>query len=334
MYIVIPKAGRGRRSEAREAEYQQQLDDFAAAIIELDSTLDFKVSARGWCYILEEHGLLKGDFSKVERLIVDLRKDGRLPLGITAEDGARAADSVEELDAATPQEEATDILVRAWNTVEYYTPLSRWEGQEFYLEMLVEKIDLKNLFEPVCSRYGVPITNARGWSDLHSRAGIMRRFQKQEARGKRCILLYCGDHDPGGLNIGSSLKSNFQDLAKAVGWSPDNLTVDRFGLNYDFIEENHLSWVGNLETASGRRLDDPKHPDHRKPYVQEYLARYGARKVEGNALVTRSEAGRALCKAAILRYFDTGADAEYTERLAEERNRVKTAFAELLKEAA
>jgi hypothetical protein len=67
MNIQLPQAGRGRRSKAREAEYQRQLDGFAAAIIELDSRLDFKVSARGWCYILEEHGLLKGDFSRASR---------------------------------------------------------------------------------------------------------------------------------------------------------------------------------------------------------------------------------------------------------------------------
>ena len=44
-------------------------------------------------------------------------------------------------------------------------------------------------------------------------------------------------------------------------------------------------WINNLETASGKRLDDPKHPDHKKPYVQDYIREFGVRKREANALV-------------------------------------------------
>ena len=36
--------------------------------------------------------------------------------------------------------------------------------------------------------------------------------------------------------------------------------------------------------------------------MQDYLARFGARKVEANALVTRAVAGRQLCEDAIKRY--------------------------------
>ena len=31
--------------------------------------------------------------------------------------------------------------------------------------MLVEKVDLRSLFGPVCANYAVPIANAKGWSD-------------------------------------------------------------------------------------------------------------------------------------------------------------------------
>ena len=48
-------------------------------------------------------------------------------------------------------------------------------------------------------------------------------------------------------------------------------------------DARNLTWIDNLETASGGRLDDPGHPDHKKFYVQDYLARFGARKVEARA---------------------------------------------------
>ena len=123
---------------------------------------------------------------------------------------------------------------------------------------------------------------------------MMERFAEWEADGKQCVLLYCGDHDPGGLHISDFLRANLQDLEKSVGWSPRNLIIDRFGLDFDFTEANGLTWIDNLETSSGRSLADPKHPDHKKPYVQSYLKRFGERKVEANALVARPEAGHEL----------------------------------------
>ena len=87
----------------------------------------------------------------------------------------------------------------------------------------------------------IPFANAKGWGDLNVRADMMRRFQEWEDQGKGCVLLYCGDHDPGGLHISGFLRSNMADLADAVGWSPDHLEINRFGLNYDFIQEQGLT---------------------------------------------------------------------------------------------
>lgn len=200
------------------------------------------------------------------------------------------------------------------------------------MEMWVEKIDLRSLFLPVCEQYKVPIANCRGWSDLNMRAAMMRRFAQHEAEGRQCVLLYCGDHDPAGLQISSFIKGNLGELAGAVGWSPANLIVDRFGLNADFILKNNLTWIDNLETGSGKRLDDPRHPDHRKPYVQDYIERFGVRKVEANALVVRPEAGRELCRQAILNYVPERAPDLYEQKLApwreQLRNEIKRQFAQ------
>jgi hypothetical protein len=330
--IVFPKRRRGRQTAAAKAKYQEELDAFCAAIRQIDSTLDFKVSSRGWCYILEEHGLGKGDFDAAQRLINDCRKSGDLPLDICAVDESRAAKNLEFIDADDPEGEAEGIV----DQVEYayldYHPFSFWEDQDFYLEMMVEKIDLKTLFGPICSRFKIPLANAKGWSDINGRAAMMARFERWEYRGKQCVLLYCGDHDPGGLNISEFLESNLADLSDAVEWYPDNLIIDRFGLNFDFIEENNLTWIDNLETSSGGRLDDPRHPDHYKPYVQSYLAQYGARKVEANALVVRPEEGRELCRQAILKYILEDAPQSYQDRLESHQDAVRDGVHRLLEE--
>jgi len=82
----------------------------------------------------------------------------------------------------------------------------------------------------------------------------MRRFLERENESKTGVLLYCGDHDPSGLDISGSVISDIESMSTATGYFPDNLIVDRFGLNFHFIEAEGLSWSENLVTSSGEDL--------------------------------------------------------------------------------
>jgi hypothetical protein len=329
---ILPHARSGRRSEAEEADYREQLDAFCDLILEIKDALDFEVSSRGWAYILEDHGLHKGEFNKAEKLIGDCRKSGRLPLGIVAADISREFANLEQIDIQGPELEAQSIIDDLGKAHLRFKPISFWDDQDYYIQMLVEKIDLKSLFHRVCEEFAIPLANTRGWSDINGRAKMMERFKYWEARGKQCVLLYCGDHDPAGLRISDFLRSNMADLSDAVGWRPDDLIIDRFGLNHDFIERHDLTWIDNLETGSGRRLDDPRHPDHNKAYVRDYIRRFGARKVEANALVVRPEEGRELCRQAILKYIPASASANYAARLKPHHEEVEQETRRLLRE--
>jgi hypothetical protein len=205
-----------------------------------------------------------------------------------------------------------------------------FDDSDYYCEMWVEKIDLKSLFSGICKRYTMPLINIRGRTCLNSRAGTMKRFLERESEGKTCVLLYCGDHDPSGHDISGSVISDIESLSGATGFSPDNLVVDRFGLNFDFIEAERLSWSENLVTSSGEDLANRKHPDHFKPYVQDYLARFGARKVEANALVVRPEAGRRLCLEAVCRYVPDTVLADFETRRGEAQIRARSEILQLL----
>ena len=257
-----------------------------------------------------------------------------LPLDICVEDGKRVAENLEEIDPEWSVDDKAESIVNSLAAEHHYwTPVSFWEDQPAYVEVLVEKIDLKSLFGPVCARFNIPITNAGGWTDLNSRAAMMRRFKYWEAMGRSCVLLYCGDHDPGGLQISGLIRSNLAELSGAVGWSPDRLTIDRFGLNHDFIEEHGLTWIDNLRTAKKKPpndLADPNHPDHQKDYVQDYLRQFGPRKCEANALVTRQAAARQLCFAAITRYLPEDAPKAYQAKLAPRREQLRLAIADRL----
>lgn len=323
MSLALP-SGRGER-------YLRSLVSFAKGIIEVSNKIGFKISSRGWCYQLEGFGLVtKSQFNRVQNLINDCRELGILPIDFTAEEEARQFSGVEIPESASPQDYLSGFLRACLKCDDYYTP-NWWKGETYYIQMVVEKIDLKTLFEPVCRLYYIPIATSKGWSSMLQRAEYARRFKEAETQGLKCVLLYCGDHDPDGGRISDFLRSNLRDLQRirwmdrVEGYNPSNLIIERFGLNYDFIEANHLTWIDNLITGSGKNLADPSHPNYWQPYVQEYLKKYGPRKCEANAIVVRPEQSRQLCREAIEKYLGTDA----LERFAKRREEVREQFNQL-----
>jgi hypothetical protein len=323
----LPVRKRGRQTEEGNSEYEVKLEKFVERLKQIESTLDFRPGSRGWAYILENaHLITKGEIDKAEALIVDCRKTGWLPLNFCAEDEARAADNVEVINACDPKEFAKEIanhLIVHWKL---YSPVSFWDFQKVAIYMVVEKIDLKTLFSPICAEYHVEIRNARGWSDKNMLAAMMRWFKAQEEKGRLCILLYCGDLDPKGIQMSELIKQHMKELEKAVGWNPDKLIVERFGLNADFIEKYGLTWIDGLITSSGEDLADPDHKHHNAPYVQDYIGKYGARKVEANVLVVQPQAGRQLCRDAIEKHLDFDGIKKYERYLTKQRKQCRLAL--------
>jgi hypothetical protein len=332
---VLPRLPPHRPNAATKAAYQGKVAEFCRLLLEVQSRLDFSVGSRGWAYVLEGERLIdKDDLDAAQLLINNCRKSGDLPLDICAEDDKRAAENLELIDA-TPRAEARGIFEYVTTVQESYTPFSFWDDLETYVQVATEKSNIKNLFLKPCAEFRVPIANIGGWADLNVRAGFMQRFKQKEAEGKRCVLLPFTDHDPGGLHISDFLRSNLEDMARAVGWSPDNLIIDRFGLDIETIRQHRLTWINNLQTTKGEfPLNDKRHPDHCKPYVQSYLREYGVRKVESDALLKVPEIGRELCRQAILKYVPASAPRRYRAKLAPVRAELRRELDRLLRRAA
>jgi hypothetical protein len=291
----------------------KKLQEFSQYLQDIQSGIDFRISARGWCYQLEQARLIdKDQFSKVEDAVNKCRKKGYLPVDFVAEESAREFSGVE-----TPSDRSLEsIMMWMLNDVlkghNYYHP-DWWEGEEYYIQVVVEKIDLKSLFEPVCRQYHIPIANAKGWQSVLQRAEYAKRFKEAEDKGLTCVFLYCGDHDPDGTRISDTIRKNLEDVKEIVwndgteGYDPANLIIERFGLNYDFIQDNGLTWIDNLITGSGKDLNDPKHPNFHLPYLKNYKAQYGLRKCEANAIVVFPKEARDLMRETIVSYI--GSDA-------------------------
>ena len=314
---------------------KKKLGEFVEFAERTNRMIGFKVSARGWCYIAEQYGIItKAEFDKVEGLINRCRKEGLLPVDFVAEEAAREFKEVHK-----PTSESVDYFISGWleaaaECAGFYDP-DWWEGEEYYIQMIVEKIDLVTLFQPVCARYHIPIANTKGWSSILQRAEYSRRFKLAERKGLKCVLLYCGDHDPDGLRISDILRKNIEDV-KNIRWSgglsgydPENLIIERFGLNRDFIRANGLTWIDNLITGSKKDLANPRHPNYKLPYLQTYLKEVGVRKCEANSLVIRPEAGRQLCEDTIVKYLGEDAEARFDARKEEAVQRVQDRMNEI-----
>ena len=322
----------------------ENLRTFAEQLIELSEQIGFKVSARGWCYQLESARMINKDqFDRVEDVINKCRKKGILPIDFVAEEEGRKFSGVEEADSQTPLEYLKGYLEAPLQCHRWYTP-DWYEGEEYYIQMLVEKIDLKTLFEPVCQKYHIPIATSKGWSSMLQRAEYANRFKEAEDRGIQPVLLYCGDHDPDGLRISDFIKSNLEDI-KDIQWEngndgfdPENLMIQRFGLDADFIRRHKLTWIDNLITGSGKNLASPTHKNHHMPYVQDYIKHFGARKCEANAIVPLPKEARNLVEGTIVSLLGDDAisrfDAKREEvKKAMDKVRVSTGLVKTLRTA-
>ena len=293
-----------------DPKYEMRLKDFASEILAVDAqvTKRAKFSSRGWCYILEGLGKIhKGEFDACEKAVNDCRKIGLLPIDFVAEDqdvtrrfmGIHVAS-----DPSVLLKQVNDEVEQMLKSLPSYTT-DYWIGEKYYLMMCVEKVDILNLFKPICDEYHVPIANSKGWYPIHLRYYIAKLSMEAERRGLKPVLLLFYDHDIAGLKITKTFRKGIRDLSRATGWDPSELIIERFGLNKEDIDMYNLTWIDNLKSSSGRN------PDWGRLDVQEYVKQFGVRKCESNALLKNEEtlkAGEEICRRAIEKYY--GKDAK------------------------
>jgi hypothetical protein len=82
---------------------------------------------------------------------------------------------------------------------QYRYRLPRWEGQDNYVELWVEKAALAGVLRPLASKYHVTLMVNRGYSSQSAMYESAQRFK--EYRDRDPILFYLGDHDPSGEDM-------------------------------------------------------------------------------------------------------------------------------------
>ncbi len=120
---------------------------------------------------------------------------------------------------------------------------NRWENQEYYPEVFIEKKALQGVFSPICYHNDITLGACKGYPSLTFLNEATERFKNAVYQGKKPIILYFGDYDPSGEDIPRAIEENIKELGCL------EIEVRRIAL----MEEQVIEW--NLPPAPAKKTD-------------------------------------------------------------------------------
>jgi hypothetical protein len=160
-------------------------------------------------------------YKNVGSLVSDARQAGYI-------DWAMIEDRGRETVTPNHWKSPADIVKAA---AEQYR-IDKWEEQPVHVEVMVEKDALSGILEPVCRSLDVSLTANKGYSSSSSMYEIGQRLAELHDNGTELVILYLGDHDPSGLDMGRDVQERLC-LYSRLGES--DVDVQRIALNMDQI---------------------------------------------------------------------------------------------------
>lgn len=125
-----------------------------------------------------------------------------------------------------------------WNSIEEVIEtaiqqfrLPRWDDQEFYAELWVEKQALAGVLEPLADKYHVPLMVNKGYSSQSAMYESACRFMENERSDKPKVLFYLGDLDPSGEDMVRDIRDRMEMFGVR------GLVVEKVAINMDQVEK-------------------------------------------------------------------------------------------------
>ncbi len=130
------------------------------------------------------------------------------------------------------------------------------QSQPNHIEIVVEKLTVKNAVEPIAMDYAIPLTVGRGFSSIPPRYEMVQRF-RQSGKDKLVVVIV-SDLDPAGMTIAESFGRSLRD---DFGVESDRLVVIKAALTIDQVEQ--LGLLPAMEVKAGASTS------------KEYIRRFG-----------------------------------------------------------
>ena len=132
----------------------------------------------------------------------------------------------------------------------------KWEDQPVFMMAMIEKQALEGVVAPICNRLEVPFTSNKGYLSATLAYDVGKRLHERRAAGKVCHVIYAGDHDPSGLDMGRDIKERLELF------SDGTVYVHRLALNRDQVDQHRLP----PNTAKSK---DPRYEAYKDAHGEE-----------------------------------------------------------------
>ena len=192
-------------------------------------------------YALVSKGIIpntKSAYKGLSSALVKARQDGKVQWNWLADEG-RTTEEGELGYVWDPENYAKATLERLVSEVSKgFRGASRfsypkWMGQEYYVEVWIEKSALRATFSKYLTDFNVTLVPSRGYSSWTFLKEAYDRIS-EKAEGKTVVILYFGDFDPSGVDIERFLRDSMN------GFFGLDLEVKRIGVTMEQVEEFNL----------------------------------------------------------------------------------------------
>lgn len=160
----------------------------------------------------------KKSYNSIKELVKNARLAGLI-------DWYAITDRTRYLRSYTVWDDPEEIIKSASRSLK----LDLWQGQPCYIEAWCEKDALIDIVGNACDPTRTPYFACRGYPSTTELWRAAQRLAKITDREK--IILYCGDHDPTGMNIPEVIQ---QDLSI---FGANGVQVQRIALNMNQVEQ-------------------------------------------------------------------------------------------------
>jgi hypothetical protein len=159
----------------------------------------------------------------------------------------------------------------------------KWNDQEDYVEVWIEKDALVGVLESCCPGEDVPFFSCRGYTSQSEIWSAAQRLGRRVGQGKKVTILHLGDHDPSGIDMTRDIRERLSTfIAQDVYGMESGLEAWEYVEELDqCLEVNRIA----LNADQVRQYNPPPNPakltDSR---AMGYIANYGRSSWELDAL--------------------------------------------------
>ena len=137
-------------------------------------------------------------YTTVQRLMVQLRREGVIPYGWISDATRRGFFTDTWSSPADAVDQIADFYRRSY-----------WSTASCYVEVWCESRSIAGVIQDECERYAVPLYPSGGFTS-HTLAWEAAQNISEEANGRPVHILYIGDHDPAGVLIDKKIEDELR----------------------------------------------------------------------------------------------------------------------------